>query len=54
MPPFKPYASKKQERWAHSQSGFAALGFTDVKGKDQASKGKALPERSAKARKGRR
>ena len=48
MPPYKRYASKKQERWAHTPSGLAALGFDDVAGKDRASKGRKLPVRTPK------
>jgi hypothetical protein len=48
MPPFKKYTSKKQEAWAHTESGLEALGFEDVKGKDKASKGAKLPTRSPK------
>jgi hypothetical protein len=49
MPPYKPYVSDRQRRWAHTASGVAALGEADVKGKDQSSKGKKLPERSRMA-----
>jgi len=46
MPPYKPYKSGKQRAWAHTAEGIAALGKADVEGKDQASKGLDLPERS--------
>jgi hypothetical protein len=46
MPPFKPYVSDKQRRWAHTASGVAALGKEDVEGKDQSSKGLKLPKYS--------
>ena len=46
LPPYKPYVSDKQRRWAHTASGVAALGEEDVKGKDQSSKGLKLPTRS--------
>jgi hypothetical protein len=49
MPPFKPYVSDKQRRWAHTASGVKALGEEDVKGKDQSSKGLSLPKRSRMA-----
>ena len=40
-----PYASKKQQAWAHTQAGQAALGGPDkVKEWDKASKGKQLPK----------
>jgi hypothetical protein len=47
MPPFKPYASSQQERWAHTPEGMAALGDEDVNGKDQMSKGMSLPKVAA-------
>lgn len=43
MPPYKTYASVRQERWAHTANGMKALGAAEVKGKDAASKGKKLP-----------
>jgi hypothetical protein len=46
MPPYKKYASRKQEAWAHTASGLHALGVTEVKGKDAASKGKKLPRKA--------
>jgi hypothetical protein len=46
MPPYKPYVSDKQRRWAHTTSGVAALGEQDVRGKDESSKGLKLPKRS--------
>lgn len=46
MPPFTPYASKKQARWAHTSDGREALGDRDVKGKDQATSFKRLPMRA--------
>jgi hypothetical protein len=49
MPPFKPYVSDKQRRWAHTASGVAALGEEDVRGKDRWSKGLKLPKRSRMA-----
>ena len=51
MPPYKPYVSDAQRRWAHTPTGEAALGAEDVHGKDQASKGKKLPERVTPAKK---
>jgi hypothetical protein len=47
MPPYKPYASKKQEAWAHTASGLHNLGAEDVAGKDSASKGRKLPKKKA-------
>lgn len=44
MPPFKPYVSRQQEKWAHTPSGIAALGREDVAGKDKKSKGADLPD----------
>lgn len=49
MPPYKPYVSDKQRRWAHTASGVKALGEEDVRGKDKSSKGLKLPERSRMA-----
>jgi hypothetical protein len=49
MPPFRPFVSEKQRRWAHTPSGIAALGEEDVKGKDQSSKGLKLPKKSRMA-----
>lgn len=49
MPPYKPYVSDKQRRWAHTATGVAALGEADVRGKDQSSKGLKLPKRSRMA-----
>jgi hypothetical protein len=49
MPPFKPYVSDQQRRWAHTASGVAALGKEDVRGKDKSSKGMKLPKRSRMA-----
>jgi hypothetical protein len=46
MPPFKPYVSDQQRKWAHTPTGRAALGDEDVAGKDQSSKGMKLPKRS--------
>jgi len=46
VPPFRPYVSDKQRRWAHTASGVAALGEEDVRGKDKSSKGLKLPKRS--------
>lgn len=40
-----PYKSKKQEAWAHTESGEKALGKEGVKEWDSASKGMKLPER---------
>jgi len=45
MPPYKPYKSRKQQKWAHTASGLAALGAEDVKGKDQSTNFKNLPEK---------
>jgi hypothetical protein len=47
MPPYKPYTSDAQRRWAHTPTGRAALGQADVEGKDALSKDKELPERVA-------
>jgi hypothetical protein len=49
VPPYKPYVSDKQRRWAHTATGVAALGEADVRGKDQSSKGLKLPKRSRMA-----
>lgn len=49
MPPYKPFVSRQQQRWAHTANGVAALGVEDVKGKDQSTKGKKLPRRSRMA-----
>ena len=49
MPPYKKYVSEKQRAWAHTAEGKAALGDAEVAGKDSASKGVKLPERSLKA-----
>jgi len=49
MPPYKPYVSDQQRKWAHTATGVAALGEEDVKGKDQSSKGLKLPKRSRMA-----
>jgi hypothetical protein len=51
MPPYKKYASAAQRRWAHTATGMEALGFEDVKGKDQATKGTKLPEKVKKPKK---
>ncbi len=50
MPPYKKYASRKEEAWAHTASGLHALGVSEVQGKDAASKGAKLPRRSPKRR----
>ena len=44
MPPYKPYVSDAQRRWANSPSGVAALGREDVEGKNKTSKGSDLPD----------
>lgn len=44
MPPYQPYVSAAQERWAHTAAGKKALGSEDVHGKDEATKGTKLPE----------
>lgn len=46
-----PYASKAQERWAHTKTGMKKLGAKTVKEFDAASKGKKLPARSKKMKK---
>jgi hypothetical protein len=47
-----PYKSKRQRRWAHTEAGMEKLGPAKVAEFDQASKGKKLPERSKKPKKG--
>jgi hypothetical protein len=47
MPPYKPYASDAQRRWAHTPSGMKALGAEDVHGKDESTKGVKLPEHTS-------
>lgn len=50
MPPYKPYASDQQRKWAHTPSGIEALGPADVKGKDRTSKGMKLPKKVKKVK----
>jgi hypothetical protein len=40
-----PYASKKQERFAHTEAGMKKMGAATVAEFDKASKGKKLPAR---------
>lgn len=48
-----PYKSKAQERWAHTAAGTKALGGKEkVAEWDSASKGKKLPEKVKKKKKG--
>jgi hypothetical protein len=47
MPPYKPYVSDAQRRWAHAPSGMKALGAEDVHGKDESTKGAKLPEQTS-------
>lgn len=46
MPPFKKWASKKQQRWGHTPTGRRELGDADVKGKDRVTDVSRLPMRS--------
>jgi hypothetical protein len=49
-----PYVSRKQQAWAHTDTGIKALGGPDkVAEWDKASKGKKLPERVKPKRKNR-
>ena len=46
MPPFTPYASDAQRRFFHTDTAKAkGIKAEDVVGKDQASKGRALPKK---------
>jgi len=46
MPPFTPYASDAQRRFFHTDTAKAkGIKAEDVTGKDQASKGMALPKK---------
>jgi hypothetical protein len=46
MPPFKPYVSDAQRRFFHTDTAKAkGISTEDVAGKDQASKGRALPKK---------
>lgn len=44
MPPYKPYVSGAQRKFAHTENGIAALGKEEVAGKDKASKGQKVPD----------
>ncbi len=46
MPPFTPYASDAQRRFFHTDTAKAkGIKAADVAGKDQVSKGRALPKK---------
>ncbi len=55
MPPFKPYASAAQERFFHTDTAKAkGISAEDVQGKDQVSKGRALPKKVSRSPMGKR
>jgi hypothetical protein len=47
-----PWASDRQRRWAHTKTGLKKMGKKTVEEFDRASKGKKLPEKAKKRKKG--
>jgi hypothetical protein len=50
MPPYTPYASDQQRKFFHTDTARAkGIKAEDVAGKDQVSKGRALPKRVSRS-----
>lgn len=45
MPPYKPYASRAQEKKLNAMAGRGEISQEEVNGKNRASKGMKLPQR---------